>query len=1700
MEELLHESRRSRVVRLSRPTGTSILKILNRTLPPPEELARFRQEYAMTTSLAEIPGVIRCRGLVRHLESLALELEDIGGVSLDRLMAEAPLKLGNFLDIAPRIADVIATMHSAGVVHRDINPSNVVWNSDSGELQLIDFGIADRLPEELAEARPPTLLEGSLAYLAPEQTGRMNRPVDARSDLYALGATFYALLSGQPPFTSQDPLSLIADHLAKKPEPLHRISPEIPEILSCIILKLLAKEPDERYQSAIGLAADLRRCQKGRSAGERMPLFPLGQDERVMTLRFSARLHGREEELKILSAAMVQVIGGGKSLLLLTGGPGTGKSALGRELRRPVCEAHGRFAGGKFDQLRRDRPMAAMMEALSDLLRQRQADPGSVFEAWRQRVRQEVGDALAILTRQIPELAVLFPKTSPAVELPAAQAAVRFRQAVARLLHTLSDAERPMVLLLDDIQWADLPFIELLGEILDDPGINHLLLVGAFRDGEVTASHPLAIAINDWQERGLPLIRISLAPLPRQATLSFLADSLARLPETVTPLASLMQEGSAGNPFYLRTLLSECHERGWLYFSTDGWSWDLDSIREWRMPESIIALLLERLGRLKESSLHLLTTAACLGHAFELETLAAASGGVSQAVAGEAEHLLSAGLWLPLRGERRLARWMEEPHDAVSYRFVHDRVQEAALALIPPRRLESFRAELGHRLLVAFPNCEADDHLFIVAEQFVGLSPDFLIESDRQQVARLMLAAGRRAKGAVAFNIALTHLDAGMAVLGKEGWTKDFHLALALRHEAAECAGAVQDLDRLEKLRREVKAHSPDLKDLLPVLGPLPMLYLSRLMVKEMKNLGIEILHGLGYPAKLTPGRVDRQVAETRKALTSAFGGCKARELSTMPPTANPDFAFLSRWLSPVFLGLYFGIPSLLMHFTVSMTLRMRKDGLVKEAAWYFIWTSANLSGSVDENEFECGLRLGEASRLLLDDKAHLDQPEIPSIHVYNVFVRPWREPLVSCCSHLIDQYKLATTRGDSIYAGWGITAYLLYLIELGSPLVETLRIYERWLPLLETTGQLQLPILVNDSCLDPIRELQGEGDSSWRTSLDLSREIVENRELLCFHLAHAGITTFLFRDYSNALPMLQQAKEMFLENGGCRFTSAVMVTLESLALLGLLCERTLCERRQMMRTVTRNRRQLELWARHNPANFYHLERLVTATWYRAIGHPEKALLPCEETVNSIRAQSGEIWLQYEALALELAGECLLELRLDSMARHMLRRAIRAWSRYGADALVREREGRYGVAIHGWNRMIEEELPADSLTDTTDRQSLTMLIDYPSLLQASQTIALETSNNGVVKRLLSLTLANAGAERARLFLSRNGEWALACAGSYSSGEVMFEGVHASNEDKEEALLTLVRFVARSREAVVLDDAQTDAQWSHLASVPCSFLCTPLVHMGEVMGVLLLEHASSKGVFTRERLETVAILGAQAAISLTNARIMEELQQNLRQIRRLGAHLDQVTEAEKRRLAGEFHDELGSMLTAAKFSLFMLGKRQRDDADRQRCQEISQLTDDALRAVRRISHSLRPDTLDHMGLRAALEELAGSMGKHSGLDCRLDAETQEWPLDESRRTALFRIAQEALTNVVRHAGARTVVISLREEPGFIVLEITDDGSGIAAEQARNVSSFGLAGMRERADRLGGRVDVTAVATGGTCVAARIPLATEQDAEG
>ncbi|MEO5346038.1 MAG: GAF domain-containing sensor histidine kinase, partial [Magnetococcus sp. YQC-9] len=675
--------------------------------------------------------------------------------------------------------------------------------------------------------------------------------------------------------------------------------------------------------------------------------------------------------------------------------------------------------------------------------------------------------------------------------------------------------------------------------------------------------------------------------------------------------------------------------------------------------------------------------------------------------------------------------------------------------------------------------------------------------------------------------------------------------------------------------------------------------------------------------------------------------------------------------------------------------------------------------------------------------------------------------------------------------------AGLIYRSELGAPLSEEQTICDHWLPLLKQTGQNQLYVLIRHAYLAPMQELRGEIDNSWRDPERIPPEIATDQEGLPLYLIHGAITANLFGESDRALPMLLRAKQLLLAaGGGNRPTFAFLIAHESLALLTQAAATDGAMPRTMTRTIRKNQRQLELWARYNPSNFKHLAQLVQAAWLRFKGQRLQTVSCCEQMVAEIRAQEGEVWLPYEAMALEMAGESLMAQGWELLARHMLQRALSAWSRFGAKALVKRMSARHGWMLQDGLRPADEPWKRSSLTGSEDTPSAaSLLIDYPSMVRASQAIASEISHNGVVGRMLALALANAGAERARLYMPAGDELTLVCSGDYQSGAICFSDPGTNAHETTHSVSALVYYVGRSKEPVVMDDAQRDSRWPDLPGTPRSVLCTPLLHLGTLLGVLLLEHDHSSGVFTVSRVEMVSILGAQAAISLVHAQALQKERQATRNMRHLSSYLDQAVEAERKQLAAEIHDDLGSALTALRFGLAELTVGIAPER-LERCQQLTGLAGETLQKVRQISVALRPPVLDRLGIKAALNWLAEETARRYGLRCHLTRTSQDGELDEWRRLALFRICQEALTNVVRHARARTVVIDLRRNRHDWVLTVTDDGQGFRNSPAAGSSGFGLSGMQERARRFGGEVTIESASDQGTRLRATLPIPAQE----
>src|SRR5262252_7170434 len=741
--------------------------------PSRSSLDRLTHEYELKDQL-DGAWAVRPLDLVRDAGRTMLVLEDTGGEPLDRLLG-APMQAGRFLRLAIGIAAAVGKLHERGLVHKDIKPANILVNSTTDEVRLTGFGIASRLPRERQSLHPPETIAGTLAYMAPEQTGRMNRSIDSRSDLYALGVTFYQMLTSALPFTAADPMEWVHCHLARRPlSPAERLK-EIPSGISAIVMKLLAKRAEDRYQTAAGLESDLRRCQTEWEARCRIDDFPLGEHDSPDHLLIPEKLYGRQREIDTLLASFDRVVNGGvPELVLVSGYSGIGKSSVVNELQPVLVPPRGLFASGKFDQYKRDIPYATLAQAFQGLIRPLLGKTEADLAPWREALREALGSNAGLIADLVPELKLIIGEPPPVIELSPQDAQRRFQLVIQQFIGVFARPEHPLALFLDDLQWLDAATLDLLEDLLTRSDLGNLLLIGAYRDNEVTAAHPLMRKLDAIKATGGKVQEITLGPLAREHIGQLIADTVRCASETTAPLPQLVHEKTGGNPFFAIQFISSLADERMFVFDHNAACWycDLDRIHAKGYTDNVVDLMVGKLTRLSLETQDALRQFACLGNVADVAILSL--------VLGKPEQQIHAALWDALR-QQLIDRFDR------SYKFVHDRVQEAAYALIP----EKFRAEvhltIGRLLLVQTPPEKRDEAIFEIVSQLNRGIALITPQDEREQLAELNLAAGKRAKASSAYASALAYLTAGAALLPEDAWERRQELAFELELHRADC-------------------------------------------------------------------------------------------------------------------------------------------------------------------------------------------------------------------------------------------------------------------------------------------------------------------------------------------------------------------------------------------------------------------------------------------------------------------------------------------------------------------------------------------------------------------------------------------------------------------------------------------------------------------------------------------------------------------------------------------------------------------------------------------------------------------------------------------------------------------------------------------------------------------------------------------------
>ncbi|WP_437336515.1 AAA family ATPase [Sorangium sp. So ce394] len=1656
-----------------------------------------------------------------------LEMPDIGGVSVASVCARRRLAIDEALAIGAAVAGELTEVHRRHVIHKDVNPSNVVWNERTGAVQLIDFGVASELPLEQAELAQPSEIEGTLAYMAPEQTGRMNRPLDARADLYALGVTLYEMLTGRRPFERSDPLELVYCHLACAPVAPREVDPAIPEVVSDLVVRLMAKEPQDRYQTGWGVEADLRRCVDSRRSAHRIEPFPLGRRDIPDRLAIPRRLYGRDDEIEAVALALERATAEGRAEVILVGGPpGIGKSALAHELLRPITGKRGMFGAGKCDRSQRATPFDVLAKALQGVVRHLLGAEPDAVAAWRQELLSALGENGALVTALVPELTLLIGPQPPLRELDPVEARNRATMVLRNFVRALCRDGRPLVLFLDDLQWADAATLDLLCELAADPELRFCCVILAYRDNDLAAGHPLPAAMERMRLGAARVTSIAPSPLRERAVAALVADALRVPVSRVGTLASIVARKTGGNPFVIGQLLERLLRDGVITFdpAAASFTWDDARVEAAPMAESAAELLRARLGELSPAARSALRVGACLGDTFDAATLAAVCRASAEDTLSDLREPVEAGMLIPLR----LRAPAGHPSGA-TFAFAHDRIREAAYALIEERERPAVHLELGRRLIAMTPAERLDERLFVILDQLKAGEALLADEGERLEVAGLFLRGGQRALGAASFEVAASLLGAGVRVLGEEGFARARELAVSLYRATALAACLIGDFGGVERLVSALSSHAASVLEEVEVDGLRIRSAQAQDRSREALRLGLRALGRLGltFPEKPAVEDVLRAISAIRERLA----GEGVEELAKLPPMRDPC-ALAAMQLIRQVVGLAFQVAP--AHYPLLVTEGVRlsiEHGNAPSSPQSYVFFGNLLV--VLEGDAEGGARFG---RLAMEVMARLRARELSAmiVNLFECMIHPRTAHFRDTLAPLRLGHQEGLSHGDFEWASHCGMGYCIHGYISGAPLrgllqeIEELRRsfaplhQERTARYLRVLQQATLNLLGAGGQPTVLKGEAFDAEAA-RPGLEAAGD-----SFSLFYIAfHRTFLLSLFGDFRGVLEEIAWIEPHLAAVPGLVLFTRMQVP-EALACLMVAAEEAGERRGALVARADGILAGLRQAARHAPMNFGHLVALIEAVRSGIQGeHPWATARLYDEAVTGAEAHG---FVQDAAFACELAGRFWLAAGRDFLARAYLERARRLYARWGAVAKVAQLEQQHAT-------LLPMHTPMGALITTS--QAPAVLLDAASLFKASRAIASSLALHELPTLFLAVAMENAGAQRGALFVEREGALVLEAAGDPSRGAVRAGGAPVELAG-DRACLSVVRTVARTRAPVVLEDARTSPATRddpYVASRQSrSVLCAPVLSGSALRGVLYLENDLVTGAFTAERVEVVAILSAQAAVALENAflygdleRLLEERTRLLEERTRLLAQAEEGVRARDTFLTLAAH-ELRTPLTPLQMEVQTLlrdaraGRMRAEGADRaarkleragRQIGRLERLANDLL-DVARLAAGEPEMLMEPVDLSLLVRDVAAKHAaalEHAGSALSLDAEPGVVGLWD--RVCLVQVADKLLSNAVKFGEGKPIDVRVEGDGGRARLVVRDRGAGIArATQARLFGRFergvserhfgglglGLWIARRIVDALGGSIRIDSEPGAGATFIVELPREPPREARG
>ncbi|MCD8486702.1 MAG: AAA family ATPase [Desertifilum sp.] len=1481
-----------------------IIKLLQRERPSLSELLLFRNQYTIAKNL-NLPGIVKPYTLESCRHSYALVMEDFNGISLKEYIEDRRLPVDEFLAIAIQLADILYGLYHQSVIHKDLKPANILINPKTRQVKLIDFSISSLLPRETQATQPPNGLEGTLAYLSPEQTGRMNRGIDYRSDFYALGVTFFELLAGELPFASQDPMELVHCHVAKQPPLLHEILPTtIPQAISEIVMKLMAKNAEDRYQSALGLKYDLEHCWQQLQENGKIAPFTLGERDICDRFLIPEKLYGRQAEVQTLLAAFDRVSQGTSEMMLIAGFSGIGKTAVVCEVHKPIVRQRGYFIQGKFNQFGRNLPFWAFVQAFQDLMAQLLSETDEQLARWKTKILAALGDNAQVLIQVIPELEQVIGPQPPASELSGEAAQNRFNLLFHKFIHVFATPDHPLVIFLDDLQWADSASLKLIQLSMGENQSGHLLLIGAYRDNEVSAAHPLMLTLNEVRQAGAVVNAIALAPLAQSDLNWLVADTLSCPPHLAAPLTELVYQKTQGNPFFATQFLKALHEEGAITFNRQlgYWQCNMPEIRQLALTEDVVAFMALRLQKLSPSTQNVLKLAACIGNTFDLATLAIVCQQSQAQTALDLWPALQEGLILPLNEMYRLFQSQQSEERSLEaepllgscvYKFLHDRVQQAAYSLIPAEQKEATHLQIGQLLLKNRSPEDLDSQIFEIVNQ-LNMGMGLLVQpSAREELTHFNLLAAHKAKAATAYTAALNYLNIGMQLLEFECWQNQYDLTLAIYQEAAEVAYLSSQFEQMQAFIDGVLQNARTLLDKIPVYDVKLHACMARNHLLEAIQTGLQVLQllGLQFPENPHPSEIQAQL----QATLANLGDRSPLDLLSLPQMSDRSTQAALQILSGMAPCAYQAAPLLLpliVSQQVNLSIQYGNSALSAPSYAYF---GVIVCGVLED--IETGYAFGQLALSLLN------QPQMKPIQARTTFVTNagvlhWREPVRNTLDSLQSAYTLALETGDLEFAALStyIYAYHAYLsaAEL-SVLEQEIASYSQVLWQLKQKTSLNLQQILHQAILhlmEPTEQPAQLIGAVYNEQQMLPQHQQVNDTTAIFYLYfHKLVLSYLFEQVAQAVENADIA-ETYINGVTANFVVAPFYFYDALAHLASWNQTLEPERHRLLDRIERDRQKMQKWAHYAPANHQHKRDLIEAEWHRVFGDKAQAIEYYDRAIASAKAHE---FLQEEAIANELAAKFYLDWGKERLAQTYLIDAYYCYARWGATAKVNQLEQTYPtllapilqservsltpeLTIHT-TKTLSSVPTAGGLSTSSSGAGISAALDLASILKASQALSGEIQLTQLLTTLLQVAIENAGADKCALLLLKQDRLVVEALHSVDGSTRIQLAIPL--EESQELPIGFINTVKRTLKPTVVANAIAHPSLMVdpyiLRQQPKSLLCLPILHQGQLQGILYLENQLAAEAFTSDRVEILNLLCTQAAISLANAHLYQQSQ-------------------------------------------------------------------------------------------------------------------------------------------------------------------------------------------------------------------------------